>query len=131
MKDLNDWTLSMSSTYKSLNAENTRQSLLDGDFTTGAATDYGTSWIKASFPYPVLVNHVTIAPLHKDLNMWDPRHGNAGSVQYSNDNMNWTNIGTIEYIANEKQKINVEGIAASYWRLYHNNYLGTSCLIFE
>ncbi|CAF1081942.1 unnamed protein product [Adineta ricciae] len=129
--DLNDWTLSMSSTYELLNAENTRESLLDDHFTTGAATDYGTSWIKASFSYPVLVNGITIAPLHKDINMWDPRHGNSGSVQYSNDSMNWTTIGTIEYVPNEKQKINVGGITASYWRLFHNNYLGTSCLIFE
>ncbi|UJR26049.1 hypothetical protein I4U23_007395 [Adineta vaga] len=129
--DLNNWTLSMSSTYARLNAENTRESLLDEQLTTGAATDTGSVWIKASFPYPVLVNSVTIAPLHKNDRVWLPTNGDSGSLQYSYDNIDWKTVGTIAYVPMEKQKFVVNGIEAQYWRLFHNGYLGTSCFVFK
>jgi hypothetical protein len=69
----------MSSIYAQLNAENTRESLLDGQFITGAATSsFGNQWIQATFPYPVPVTSVTIAPLHKSPSVWRPINGNGG-----------------------------------------------------
>ena len=121
----------MSSTYGRLNAENTRGSLLDGQFTTGAATDTGSAWIQATFPYPVPVNSVTIAPLHKNSSVWGPTNGAGGSLQYSHDNANWTTIGPIALAENQQQKIDIKDITAQYWRLFHNNYLGTSSFLFK
>ncbi|CAF4944846.1 unnamed protein product, partial [Rotaria socialis] len=65
--DLSNWVLSMSSAYtnQQIPVENTRESLLDGKYTTGAGTNNGTQWIQATFPYPVPVASVTIGPLHK------------------------------------------------------------------
>jgi hypothetical protein len=72
----------MPSTSAELNAENTRESLLDGQFTTGVAVwnGSGDQWIQASFPYPVPVTSVTIAPLHKNRNAWNLKSGNGGSL---------------------------------------------------
>lgn len=121
----------MSSTYASLRTENTREALLDGQFNTGAATDAGTSWIKATFPSPILVNSVTIAPLYKNSDVWGPMHGNSGTLQYSHDQIDWTTVGTIAYKEMRQQRIPVGGITARYWRLSHSNYLGASSFVFE
>ncbi|CAF0786182.1 unnamed protein product [Adineta steineri] len=129
--DLNNWTLSMSSVYPTAKAENTHASLLDNQFTTGAATDIGAAWIKATFPHPVPINSVTIAPLHKDPHLWGETNGDSGSLQYSHDNGTWTTVGTIEYVPMHHQKIIVGGITAQYWRLSHEGYLGTSSFIFH
>ncbi|CAF4243368.1 unnamed protein product [Rotaria sp. Silwood2] len=130
--DLNNWTLSMSSSYAQLNAENTRESLLDGQFTTGAATDANSvGWIKATFPSPVSVASVTIAPMHKNRNVWGPQNGNSGTLQYSHDGTLWTTVGTIAYVEMQQQKIEIDNITAKYWRLHHNSHLGTSSFLFE
>jgi len=114
------------------NGENTRESLLDGQFITGAATSLsGNPWIQATFPYPVPVTSVTIAPLHKNRSAWMPTNGNGGSLQYSHDNKNWTTVGTIAYVEMQQQKIEVGKVTAQYWRLFHSNYLGTSSFIFK
>ena len=131
--DLNNWTLSMSSTYANLNAENTRESLLDGNFTTGAAAynRHGNKWIQATFPYSVPVKSVTIAPLHKNPKIWAPRNGNGGSLQYSHDNQNWTTVATITYVERRKQQFNIKSVTAQYWRLFCSNALGTSSFMFK
>ncbi|CAF4843473.1 unnamed protein product, partial [Rotaria sp. Silwood2] len=111
----------MSSSYARLNVENTRESLLDGQMTTGVATAGGISQsIKATFPYPVSVTSVTIAPLHKNPIVWDPKSGNSGTLQYSQDNKHWTTVGTIAYVEMQQQKIEIDNITAKYWRLHHN-----------
>ena len=122
----------MSSSYPPLNSENTRESLLDGQFTTGAAT-YPSSnqWIQATFPSPVPVNSVTIAPLHKNSDVWNPIHGISGSLQYSHDNNNWITIGTITYVEMQQQKIEFGSITAQYWRLFHSSFVGTSSFLFK
>jgi hypothetical protein len=122
----------MSSTYAQLRAENTRESLLDGQFTTGAAAYVsGNEWIQATFPYPVPVTSVTIAPLHKNPNVWTPTNGNGGSLQYSHDNQNWTMVGTISYVQMQQQTIAIGNIKAQYWRLLHTSSLGTSSFLFK
>ncbi len=113
-------------------AENTRESLLDGQFITGAATVYSVNeWIQATFPYPVPVTSVTIAPLHKNPTVWAPTNGHGGSLQYSHDNKNWTTVGTIAYVQMQQQKIEKGNVTAQYWRLFHIGYLGTSSFVFK
>ncbi|CAF3062988.1 unnamed protein product [Rotaria sp. Silwood2] len=131
--DLNNWILSVSSSYAPLNAENTRESLLDGQFTTGAATSYSYSneWIKATFHHPVPVTSVTIAPLYKNPKVWNPQNGNSGTLQYSHDNNNWITVGTIAYVGRQQQKIEIDNVTAQYWRLCHNWCLGTSSFLFK
>ncbi|CAF4478166.1 unnamed protein product, partial [Rotaria sp. Silwood2] len=115
-----------------LHAENTRESLLDGEFTTGAATDANSvGWIKATFPSPVSVASVTIAPMHKNKYVWGPQNGNSGTLQYSHDGTLWTTVGTIAYVEMQQQKIEIDNITAKYWRLHHNSHLGTSSFLFE
>ena len=122
----------MSSTFTRLNPENTCESLLDGQFTTGAATNRSANqWIQATFPSPVPVNSVTIAPLHKNGRIWTPINGNGGSLQYSHDNNNWITIGTITYVEMQQQKIEFGSITAQYWRLFRNGGLGTSSFLFK
>ncbi|CAF1329797.1 unnamed protein product [Didymodactylos carnosus] len=122
----------MSGTYPPVAAENTCASLLDGNFNTGAATcSSGEDWIKAIFPKPPCVTSITIAPLQEDTNVWEATNGSGGSVQYSNDDQTWTNCGNIEYVAMQKQKIEIGGVDARYWRLYCISYLGTSSFIFR
>jgi len=124
----------MSSTFPEANAENTRESLLDGSFATGAATNKrigGDSWIQATFPSPVTVTNITIAPLHKTNSVWGSKNGNGGHLQYSNDNRNWITIGNINYVNEQQQTINVNNITAQYWRLLNSSYLGTSSFIFK
>jgi hypothetical protein len=121
----------MGSSYAQLNPENTREALLDGQFTTGAATNSSVSWIQATFPHPVPVTSVTIAPLHKNSGVWGPTNGHGGSLQYSHDNQNWTTIGTISYVQMQQQTIAIGNITARYWRLLHTSYLGTSSLLFK
>jgi hypothetical protein len=121
----------MSSTYIQLNLENTHEALLDGRFATGAATNDGFAWIQATFPYPVPVTSVTIAPLHKNPTVWPPQTGSGGSLQYSHDNQNWTTVGTISYVYMQQQKIETGNITAQYWRLLHTTHLGTSSFIFK
>ncbi|CAF3103381.1 unnamed protein product [Rotaria sp. Silwood2] len=129
--DLDDWVLSMSSTYTNpqVPVENTRKSLLDGQYTTGAGTNSGNEWIQATFPYPVPVASVTIGPLHKS--NWGPQYGNGGTLQYSYDNNNWTTVGTIAYVAMQQQKIEIGKVTAQYWRLFHHSWLCTSSFIFK
>ncbi|CAF0797846.1 unnamed protein product [Rotaria sordida] len=131
--DLNNWKLSMSSSYTKLNAENTRESLLDEQFTTGAATVRSGSgeWIKATFPSSVTVTSVTIAPLHKNPTKWNPANGNGGTLQYSHDDNNWITAGTIAYVEMQQQKIEVGSVTARYWQLFHNGHLGTSSFLFK
>ncbi|CAF0963502.1 unnamed protein product [Rotaria sordida] len=131
--DLNNWKLSMSPSYTLVNAENTRESLLDGQFTTGAATALMRrgEWIKATFPYPVPVTSVTIAPLHKNPTKWNPANGNGGTLQYSHDDTNWITAGTIAYVEMQQQKIEVGSVTAQYWRLFLDSYLGTSSFLFK
>jgi hypothetical protein len=118
--------------YTGWNGENTRESLLDGQFITGAATSSsGNKWIQATFPYPVPVTSITIAPLHKNPNVWSPTNGNGGSLQYSHDNINWTTVGTIAYVKMQQQKIEVGNVTAQYWRLSYGSCLGTSSFIFQ
>ncbi|CAF5105409.1 unnamed protein product, partial [Rotaria magnacalcarata] len=123
--DLSNWVLSMSSAYTNqhIPVENTRESLLDGKYTTGAGTNNGTQWIQTTCPYPVPVASVTIGPLHKS--NWGPQWGNGGSLQYSYDNNNWTTVGTIAYMAMQQQKIDIDNVTAQYWRLFHNDWLCT------
>jgi hypothetical protein len=124
----------MSSTYVPLNVENTRESLLDGEFTTGAAaasSSSGNEWIQATFPYPVPVRSVTIAPLHRNRDAWGPLNGCTGTLQYSHDNANWTTIGTIDYAGMKQQKIETGNVTAQYWRLFHSSSLGTSSFVFK
>jgi hypothetical protein len=122
----------MSSTYAPLQAENTRESLLDGQFTTGAAAySSGNEWIQATFPYPVPMTSVTIAPLHKNPYVWTPTNGHGGNLQYSYDNQNWTTVGTISYIVMQQQTIAISNITAQYWRLLHTSHLGTSSFLFK
>ncbi|CAF4233292.1 unnamed protein product, partial [Rotaria magnacalcarata] len=129
--DLSNWVLSMSSAYtnQQIPVENTRESLLDGKYTTGAGTNNGTQWIQTTCPYPVPVASVTIGPLHKS--NWGPQWGNGGSLQYSYDNNNWTTVGTIAYMAMQQQKIDIDNVTAQYWRLFHNDWLCTSRFIFK
>jgi hypothetical protein len=121
----------MSSTYTNAHipVENTRESLLDGQYTTGAATNSSTEWIQATFPYRVPVASVTIGPLHKS--GWGPQYGTGGILQYSSDNKNWTTIGTIAYVHMQQQKIDVGNVTAQYWRLFYNGWLCSSSFIFE
>ncbi len=121
----------MSSTYPYMNAENTRESLLDGQFTTGAATSNGSAWIQATFLYPVSVTSVIIAPLQENSKHWPPITGSGGTLQYSHDNNNWTTVGTIAYVAMQQQKIATGNVTAQYWRLHHSYYLGTSSFVFQ
>ncbi len=123
----------MSSTYTPIAAQNTKESLLDGNFLTGAATNStGADWIMAVFPTPVKVESITIAPFHKDPAYWNPMNGNSGGmVQYSVDGTNFSVLANISYQHMQRQKIYVGGIKAKYWRLYHVTSLGTSCLVFE
>lgn len=115
-----------------MNAENTRESLLDEQFITGAATlCSGSLWIQATFPYPVPVTSVTIAPLHKNAGVWYPINGGGGILQYSYDNINWTTVGTIAYVSMRQQKIETGNVTAQYWRLFHRDHLGTSSFIFK
>ncbi len=122
----------MSSKYARFQAENTRESLLDGQFTTGAAADTsGNQWIQATFLYPVPVTSVTIAPLHKNPRVWEATTGHGGSLQYSHNNQNWTTVGTIAYVQMQQQKIEINNVTAQYWRLFHKSHLGTSSFIFK
>ncbi len=121
----------MSSTYAPLQAENTREPLLDGQFTTGAAAYIsGDEWIQATFLYPVSVTSVTIAPLHKNP-MWGPTNGHGGSLQYSHNNQNWTTVGTIAHVQMQQQKIEIDNVTAQYWRLFCTSTLCTSSFIFK
>ena len=121
----------MSSTNVYMTAENSRESLLDGQFTTGAATNI-PGWIQATFLYPVAVTSVTIAPLHKNSKMWNPIYGTRGTLEYSHDNNKWITVGTIVYVAMQQQKIATGNVTAQYWRLrYNNGYLGTSSFVFQ
>jgi hypothetical protein len=118
--------------YTGWDGEHTRESLLDGQFITGAATSSsGNEWIQATFPYPATVTSVTVAPLHKNPNEWGPTNGNDGSLQYSYDNNNWTTVGTIAYVEMQQQKIDVGNVTAQYWRLFYVGHLGTSSFIFK
>jgi hypothetical protein len=126
----------MSSSYYDPNnphhsGENTREALLDGQFTTGAVTtSCGNQWIQATFSDSVPVTGVTIAPFQKS--GWASSHGNGGTLQYSHDNNNWTSVGTIAYVNNQKLTFAIGNITAKYWRLFNNsNYVCTSSFVFE
>ena len=125
----------MSSSYYNTGApqdtgENTRESLLDGQFTTGAATNCSDSqWIQATFSHPVPVTSVTIAPLHKGT--WRPGHGTGGALQYSHDNNSWTSVGTISYVSMQQQTFSTGIITAQYWRLFNNQYACASSFVFK
>lgn len=113
------------------NAENTRESLLDGQYTTGAATITGDSqWIQATFPHSVPITSVTIAPLQKST--WNSSHGNGGTLQYSHDNNSWTDVGTIAYAHMQQQTFSTGIITARHWRLFKNSgYACASSFVFK
>ncbi len=133
--DLNNWELSMSSSYYQpnypQNGENTRESLLDGQFTTGAATTGSSNqWIQATFSDPVPVTSITIAPFEKPA--WGPQYGNGGALQYSHDNDNWMNVGTIAYVSKQQQTFAIGNITAKYWRLFvTSGYCCASSFVFK
>jgi hypothetical protein len=137
--DLNSWVLTNSAPYVSggaFQAEQTKEALTDlkNNFMTGATAtnNAGAAFIQATFPCDVPVRAISLAPLHKNEGYWGATNGTGASVQWSKDNVQWNTIGTVAHQARQIQKIQCNGvIAARYWRLSYNGYIGLSRFVFE
>jgi len=129
--NLNDWKLTVSSTYDALQPQQTKESLLTEDFYSGCGTNSGSSWIQASFKRPVKPKSVKIGPMHKNPNAWSPTNGSGGQFQYSNDGYTWTTVQSYTYQSMQPTIIPIKDVRARYWRLFYSGHLGTSMFIFS
>lgn len=107
----------------------TYANLNDSNGNTGAATQSGDSWIKASFPEVVKVSAVTVGGGY--LPAFGPV-GVEGQLQSSEDDTNWTThlqiTGVTSSGANQFKKFTLPSpVEARYWRIFVNSsYLGAT-----
>lgn len=128
-----EYALSQSSIYPGT-PNGSYANLTDNDTATGTGTNGGDSWIKATFPSPVLVTAVTCS------GGYVPNFGPStpyGSLQYSTDDTAWTTVLTISEVSSSGANITKKftlptPTEAKYWRIYApSNYLSITEFKFE
>ena len=122
---VNEYTptsFSQSSTYSPLSA--TTSNMADGDYTTGAATNGGTQWIKADLGSAKSVGRVRVAGGTLPSG-WGAvaAYLNNRKIQYSTDDSSWTDFVTITGASDSAPNfvdLTATPVSARYWRIESN-----------
>merc|ERR1719469_174858 len=78
--------------YPECQAQNTIDSLLDGNFRTGICAH---SWIRLEFSLPGPIRGIKVGAFFGNTSAWCPTSGKSAKVECSQDGSNFTLCGTI------------------------------------